>query len=329
MGSKHRVAAVHAAPVYMDKDATTDKIVQLIEEAGKHFIDLLAFPEAFLPGYPYFVHIFSPLQLFGAVATYTQASVTRDGPEIKKIQTACANNGVAIALGFSERISGGTAIFNSQIYIDKKGTVLGVHRKLQPTLGERVLWAQGSGKSLRAHASGDGYVIGGLLCSENGMNGARQALIEDGLQIHASAWPALSAISPMADVVDLQTEAMTKGHAVTAQVFVIAASDFVDNRCLDWIKTNIGPQDVLVEGGGWSTIIAPDSRTIAGPHIGSTEKLVQCEIDLAHISFAKVLTDAAGHYKRPEVLKFSVNREALWPDELEDGASSIRIADAA
>ncbi|CAI7649134.1 unnamed protein product [Penicillium viridicatum] len=302
MGAKYQIAAVHAAPIYMDKEATTEKIINLIEKAAQDSIDFLAFSEAFLPGYP-------------AVAAYGNESVTADGPEIDRIRTACENHHVAISLGFSERISGGTALFNSQIFIDSKGSVLGVHRKLQPTLGERVVWAQGGGKSLRAFSSQDGYVIGGLLCSENSMNGARQALLEDGEQIHVGAWPALSALVAHAETVDLQTEALTKGHAVGGQVFTIAVSDFVDDRCLDWIKENLGHSDQLITGGGWSAIVHPNATYLAGPHTGPTEMFVQCEIDLSHISICKVLTDAVGHYKRPEVLRISVNRAPLWPDE--------------
>ncbi|OQD69286.1 hypothetical protein PENPOL_c002G04954 [Penicillium polonicum] len=305
MGAKYQIAAVHAAPIYMDKEATTEKIIYLIEKAAQDSIDFLAFSEAFLPGYPYFVHIFAPVQLFQAVAAYGNESVTADGPEINRIRTACENHQVAISLGFSERISGGTALFNSQIFIDSRGSVLGVHRKLQPTLGERIVWAQGGGKSLRAFSSSDGYVIGGLLCSENSMNGARQALLEDGEQIHVGAWPALSAIVAHAETVDLQTEALTKGHAVGGQVFTIAVSDFVDDRCLDWITENLGHSDQLIAGGGWSAIVHPNATYLAGPHTGPTETFVQCEIDLSHISICKVLTDAVGHYKRPEVLRIS------------------------
>lgn len=49
---KLKAAAVHAAPVYMDKEATTAKVVRIIESAGKEDIRLLAFPETFIPGYP-------------------------------------------------------------------------------------------------------------------------------------------------------------------------------------------------------------------------------------------------------------------------------------
>lgn len=259
--------------------------------------------------------MFAPAVLWLVIASYVRESVEASGPEIGRIKEACAKWGVAISLGFSERITDGTAIFNSQIFIDKRGKTLGVHRKLQPTLGERSLWSQGGGRSLHAYRSDDGYTVGGLACSENTMNGARQALIQDGEQLHVGAWPSLSSYPGQAPFIDNQTEAATKGHALSGQVFVIAASDVVDNRTVNWIKDNVGQQPVLNTGGGWSAIVDPNTVYVAGPHVGPEETFVKGTIDLAAIQVAKVLTDATGSYSRPEVLKFHVNRAPLWPGE--------------
>jgi hypothetical protein len=49
---KFKVAAAHAAPVFMNKDGTIKKVIALIERAGKEDIKLLVFPETFVPGYP-------------------------------------------------------------------------------------------------------------------------------------------------------------------------------------------------------------------------------------------------------------------------------------
>ena len=50
--TKFKAAAVHAAPVYMNKAATLKQVVQLINQAGEEGINLLVFPETFVPGYP-------------------------------------------------------------------------------------------------------------------------------------------------------------------------------------------------------------------------------------------------------------------------------------
>lgn len=115
---------------------------------------------------------------------------------------------------------------------------------------------------------------------------------------------------------DAQIEALMKNHALTAQVFVICASNYVDDTCLSWMETNLGPQDKVKAGGGWSAIIHPFCVFLGGPHTGSKEELVTADIDLKQLGMVKVWIDSSGHYRRPEILKFSVNRSPLWQDDV-------------
>ncbi|PGH05003.1 hypothetical protein AJ80_08430 [Polytolypa hystricis UAMH7299] len=312
---KLKVAAVHAAPVFMDKEATTEKVVNLIEQAGKEGIELLVFPETFIPGYPYFIECYPPLKQVAALAQYAEESVTVDGDEIKRIQGACRSAGVTINLGISERISGGYTCFNSQVTIDNDGSLLGVHRKLQPTYSERFVWGQGGGHTLRTWRTKAGYNLGGLACWEHTMNGARQALIDENQHIHAGAWPALSTMAGFEAVADAQIEGLMKAHALTAQAWAITASNYVDETCLEWMEKNLGPQEFVKLGGGWSSVLHPFCAFLAGPHTGAEEKLVTGEVDMSQLGQVKVWVDSAGHYRRPEVLQFKVNKEPLWDDE--------------
>lgn len=234
------------------------------------------------------------------------------------LQSACRRTGVAISLGISERMAGGHTLFNSQVVIDADGSILGVHRKLQPTYVERLVWAQGNGSSLRNWELGLGYRLGGLACWEHTMNGARQALIQGGQQIHAGAWPALSTMRGFEGVADAQIEALMKTHALTAQVFVVVASNFVDEGCLAWMRENLGEQEFVKAGGGWSAVIHPFCSFVAGPHVGGEEKLVVGEIDFEDLGPVKVWIDAAGHYQRPEILEFRVDEKPYWADEKTD-----------
>lgn len=247
------------------------------------------------------------------------------------IQDACRLAGVTISLGVSERAAGGHTLFNSQVHIrGRDGAVLGVHRKLQPTYAERCVWAQGDGSTLRVwnvdvtdsssskseaadRSSSGRFNLGGLCCWENTMNGARQALIEQGQHVHAAAWPALSTMRGFEAVADAQIEALTKTHALTAQVFVLCASNYVDDACLAWMEANLGPQDFVRRGGGWTAVVHPFCSFLAGPHVGGEERLVVAELDFESLGPVKVWIDANGHYKRPEVLKMSVDETPLWP----------------
>lgn len=244
--------------------------------------------------------------------------VEPNGEDIGAIQDACRRTGVAINLGISERVANGHTLFNSQVVVDNDGTILGVHRKIQPTYVERYIWAQGNGSSLRNWTLSLGCNLGGLACWEHTMNGARQALLMQNQHIHAGAWPALSTMAGFEQVADAQIEALMKTHALTAQVFVITASNYVDETCLSWMEENLGPQDLVKAGGGWSSIIAPFCNFIAGPHVGGEETLVQGEVDFTQLGAVKVWIDAAGHYQRPEILKFSFDTRPHWADEKSD-----------
>jgi nitrilase len=251
------------------------------------------------------------------LAKYAEESVVVEpnGEDVSALQDACRRTGVAINLGISERIANGHTLFNSQVIIDSDGTILGVHRKLQPTYVERMVWAQGNGSTLRNWPLSLGYNLGGLACWEHTMNGARQALITQNQHIHAGAWPALSTMAGFEAVADAQIEALMKTHALTAQVFVITASNYVDQQCLDWMEQNLGKQDLVKAGGGWSSVIHPFCSYIAGPHTGGEERLVQGEIDFSHMGSVKVWIDAAGHYQRPEILQFAFDARPHWADE--------------
>ncbi|MGU4701508.1 carbon-nitrogen hydrolase family protein [Burkholderia cepacia] len=318
---KFKAAAVHAAPVFMDKDATVEKAISFIRKAGQEGIRLLVFPETFLPGYPYFIECYPPLAQVAALNAYREASVEAGGAEIQAIQVAARSAGVAVILGISERMKDGYTCFNSQVFIDTDGTRLGVHRKLQPTYVERVVWGQGGGYTLNVFDSTLGK-IGGLACWEHTMNLARQSLINQGQQIHAAAWPGLSTMAGFEAVADIQIDAMMKTHALTAQCFVIAAGNPVDDTCLQWMERNIGPQSFVKPGGGWSAIVHPFNAYLAGPHVGPEECLVAGDIDLSDLGPVKVWVDAKGHYARPEVLRMTTDRKVLWQDEIDLGAQA-------
>jgi hypothetical protein len=122
-------------------------------------------------------------------------------------------------------------------------------------------------------------------------------------------------MSGFEEVADAQIEALMKMHALTAQVFVITAANYVDQVCLDWMEEHLGKQDLVKAGGGWSAVIHPFCSFIAGPHTGGEEKLVQGEVDFSHLGSVKVWIDATGHYQRPEILQFAFDSRPHWADE--------------
>lgn len=222
------------------------------------------------------------------------------------IRDAAREHGCTVVMGFCEREHG--TLYNSQATIDNDGTLVGVHRKLQPTFAERTVWGQGDASTLSVYDTAAGRV-GGLVCWEHTMNLARHALIAQNMQIHAGSWPGLSTLAGFTEVFDPQVDAMSRSHAITGQCFVVVASSPVTQEMLDVMTEALGPQDFLTAGGGWSAIIHPMTPFLAGPHTGLEETLVTADLDLAEIDGVKIFVDATGHYSRKEVLKLVVDTE--------------------
>ena len=187
---KVRAAAVHAAPVYMNKTATLDKVIGLIAQAAADNTELLAFPEVFVPGFPYFINCYAPNPM--AVTAYAAQSVVIPD-DLQQVQAACAKHRITVVLGVSERVKNGHTLFNSIVTLDSDGAILGVRRKLQPTWAERYVWGQGSGFTLKTYKTSAGYRLGALACWEHTMNNARQALLEQGLYVNMARPPATPA----------------------------------------------------------------------------------------------------------------------------------------
>ena len=298
------VAAVHAAPEFLDVEGSVAKAADWITKAGRQGASLVVFPEVFVPGFPYWINTHPPIVQAGLHARYAAASVDLDGPALAPVLAAARAAGTHVVLGVNERA--GDSLYNTQVFIDDLGRIIGRHRKLQPTFAERTVWAQGDGSTLTVWDTSIGR-LGGLVCWEHTMNLARHALIGQGEQIHAGSWPALSTLVGFTDVFDQQVEAMSRNHAITGQCFVIVSMSPVTQQMLDVIHDALGPQEFLTVGGGWSAVIHPMTPYLAGPHTGPEEKLVLADIDLADIAGVKVFVDATGHYARPEVLRLVVD----------------------
>ena len=189
--SPFKVAAVQAAPVFLDREATVEKACGLIAQAGENGARLVTFPEAFIPAYPDWVWAVPAGEAGTHADLYAELvanSVDIPGPATDRLCEAAAQAGVYVVMGLNERNveASGSSLYNTLLYIDDQGKIMGKHRKLVPTGGERLVWAQGDGSTLGVYDTALGK-LGGLICWENYMPLARFAMYAWGVQIYIAA----------------------------------------------------------------------------------------------------------------------------------------------
>lgn len=301
-----KAAAVQASPVFLDLDATIDKCVALIAEAARAGAALIAFPETFVPGYPWFVWLDSPAWGMRFVQRYHDNSLIYGSPQAERIAKAAADNAIMVVLGHSEKKGG--SLYMGQWIIDADGTTVAMRRKLKPTHVERTVFGEGDGSDLAVHETALGR-IGALCCWEHLQPLSKYAMYAQDEQVHVAAWPSFSLYRGGAYALGAEVNnAASRIYAVEGGCFVIApcatvSAEMVEMLCGDDVKKTL-----LLAGGGFARIYAPDGQMIGNALGEDEEGLVIADIDLGLISLAKAAADPAGHYARPDVTRLLLDR---------------------
>ncbi len=303
-----RVAAIQAAPVFLDRDATTEKALRLIREAGAGGAKLVGFPEGFIPGHPLWYHFHSASSTRGRqLATQLFLnSVEVPSPTTDRLCQAAREAGIYVVIGFCERIPGKTGtMYNSQLFLSPRGEIIGKRQKIMPTAGERLVHALGSGEGLRPVETEFGP-ISGLICGENSNPLALFALQAMGTRIHVASWPShFSETQPMLDAIEISTRAL----AYQGGVFVINSVGLVSDEMIETLAVTEEDRRFLKrrqqESGG-ASIVGPRGRFLAGP-MGPGEGFLYGDLNLNEIVTRKVVQDFAGHYNRPDLFTLTLN----------------------
>ncbi len=316
------LAAIQAAPVLFDKAASTAKACRLIREAGAGGADFAVFGETWLPGYPFWVEGGVGALTFEASAVYLENAVVIGGPETDALCAAAQEAGVDVVIGVAEREPASEgSVYCTALTIGREGRVLGRHRKLKPTHAERIIWADGDGAGLAAHARPYAR-ISALNCWEHQMMLPAYALAAQGTQVHAALWPGWEKTPAPDDYCWARQLLLSRAFASQAAAYVVCAAGL---RRADDIPERWKPLGVW-EHTGQSAIIDPRGEIIAGPVDGETILYARGSLDV--VRAAKAACDIAGHYSRPDVFEFSVKTSPRAVARFPDAARSVDPCEA-
>lgn len=305
MKTQLRVAAVQAAPAFLERAAGVEKAIALIDEAGREGVDVLAFPETWLPGYPFWAWLDSPARGMPFVGRYHEQSLVRGGAEDRALAAAAKRNGLCVSVGLSERDGG--SLYMGQWLYGPDGEVLNRRRKLKPTHVERTVFGEGDGSDIRVCETPVGR-IGSLCCWEHLQPLTKYAMYAQHEQIHIAAWPSFSLYVGTAYALgpELNTAA-SQMYAAEGQCFVLASCAVVSKAMVETLCDTPEKRELLKAGGGHARIFGPDGAPLGNVLGEHEEGLVMADVDLGAIAYAKSAADPVGHYSRPDVLRLMFN----------------------
>jgi len=302
---KITVAMAQAIPAVLNREAAVEKACAWILEAGRRGASILAFPETWLPVYPFWCDAgtFSAWGHEGAKrlqARLTRESIVVPSTDTDRIAHAAGEANCAVVLGANERGPSGT-LYNTMLVFSELGELVGHHRKLVPTFGERLVWGHGDAAGIRTYEVAE-VKLGGLICWENWMPLPRQVLHAEGEQVHVALWPHVKETHQLA----------TRHYAFEGRAYVLAPGMFLPKAAMPHdfeLPGDVAPlPDPILPGG--SCIAGPDGSWVVEPQFGR-EDLVMAELDLSRLDEERLVLDTGGHYSRPDLFQLSVNRERL------------------
>ncbi len=325
-----KVAVAHVAPVFLDKAGTVAKALGLIQEAAQKGAQLIVFPESFIPGFPIWAAIWSPMENHDLFQRFVENSLLCDGPEVAAIAAQAKKSNIFVSFGLSEASHASVGcIWNSNILISDQGETLIHHRKLVPTFFEKLIWAPGDGAGLKVARTRIGN-IGGLICGENTNPLARYALMAQKEQIHISSWPPIwPTRNPAAggNYNNLQANRIrASAHSFESKSFGVVCAGFMDKPMFEFlVKRDRSVANVLENTPGAESFFVNPTGTQFGDTLQTEEGLIYAELDLSQCIEPKQFHDVVGYYNRFDVFDLKVNRKRIEPVtwvNLEDDTSN-------
>lgn len=307
-----RAAAVQESSVWMDRGGSTDKVLKLIREAAGKGANIIAFPESFIPGFPYWVFSLPFSQSMPWQLLMQEQAVSLDGPEVAAIAKVCGELGVTVVVGVTEREAGRLGTFyNTNLVFGPDGSFLGKHRKIVPTVSEKQTWSGGDGSTLSVFPTPFGP-LGTLCCGENVNTLARFALLEMGERIHVANFPSAALLG---GEFDNENEFLMSvaPHAYEGKLFSIGVAEHGTRAVAERLGIPFPEKSLNCISG----IIGPDGNWVSPPLKG-VAGIVYADCDLSQTLVHRLFHEITGHYNRFDIFKLQVDRRPRVPVEYID-----------
>jgi nitrilase len=325
-----RVAAVHAAPVFLDRAGTIAKIERLTAEAAARGAEVVAFGESYLPGFPIWNAVLAPIDQHAFYRRLFANAVTVPGPEVTALAGIARRHHVTLSVGITEKApqTMGT-MWNSNLMFDPAGTLVNHRRKLVPTWAERLTWASGDAGQLAPVEINEAR-IGVLICGENTNSLARYALLAQGEQVHIATYPPVwpfrrdaAADYNLTDAIRMRSAA----HSFEGKVFSVVASTILDEDAITDVSGGDDRVEAILRGTApaASMVTGPTGELISDVMVGS-EGIVFATVDLGQSVDLKQIHDITGSvYNRFDIFNLTVNQARQAPITITNAAEEHRL----
>ncbi len=302
-----KVALVQWAPVHLDIEGSVKKALRGISEAANNGANLIVFGESWFSGYPAWLDYCEDVTLWDhppmkkVFRRMLDNSIVRKDQNCEKLQKECARRNISLVFGANEydpNLAKGT-LFNSLFFINEKGALTNVHRKLVPTFTEKLVHAHGDGKGLKSTQLSMASVTGSI-CWEHWMPLTRQALHNSNEEIHVAVWPKVHEMHQIA----------SRHYAFEGRCFVLAVGQMYHS---DEFPPELKKPDALRQSGEWvlnggSCVIGPDGKYILEPFF-DREEILYAQLDMDKVKEESLNLDVTGHYQRKDVFDFSFTND--------------------
>lgn len=306
--TQFKVAAVQMAPVQNDTDATIDKVIGYIGEAADAGAKVIGFPEAIIPGYPWWIWMDGPIQGMDLFCELYSQAVEIPSVQVARLSQATRDAEAYVCVSVTEKDGG--SLYLTQLWFGPSGDLLGKHRKMKATSNEMTVWGDGDASMMPVFATEYGN-LGGLQCWEHYIPHNVATMAAKNEQIHVSAWP-IGMPDPSASFADEQCAVGAQYYALATGTFTLCASQIWTPEMEAKICRSDAQRQAMAYGHGFTQIISPTGQVIAKME-HDAEGVLVADIDLGLIPVAKYFMDPAGHYSTPGNMQLFVDASRQKP----------------